>query len=58
VLNLAFAIKTSVEAIYEYEMCKQKMARRQGIKNHFQNLLLNEEGDALQDVESVAEKLG
>jgi len=58
VLNLAFAIKTSVESIYEYEMYKEKMARRQGIKNHFQSLLLSEEGADSTDIETVAEKLG
>ncbi|HUX51155.1 MAG TPA: sugar diacid recognition domain-containing protein [Spirochaetia bacterium] len=58
VLNLAFAIKTSVESIYEYEMYKEKVARRQGIKDQFQNLLLTGEGRTSPDIEDVAEKLG
>ncbi|WP_455382824.1 CdaR family transcriptional regulator [Salinispira pacifica] len=63
VLNLAFAIKTSVESIYEYEMYKEKMSRRQGIKNLFQNMLLYNEGfstteGGASDLDSVARKLG
>ncbi len=58
VLNIAYALKTSIEAIYEYEMYKARMERRQGIKDLFQNLLLYNEGIAGPDAESVAEKLG
>ncbi len=58
VLNLAYAVKTSVESIIEYEMYKERTSRRQGIKNLFQSILLYDETSSAADMEDMACKLG
>ncbi len=55
--NLAFAIKTAVETMLEYEFYKEKIMRRQDKKNHFINTLLYEEEINAGVINTLAEKL-
>ena len=58
VLNLAYAVKTSLETLLEYSLYKEQMARRQDRKNQFLYALLYEENANPQELSNMASNLG
>ena len=58
VKNLAYAIKTSVETMVEYEYYKEAMVRRQDTKNQFFSRLLYEHVQDVRELDDFAGKLG
>ncbi len=56
--GLAYAVKTAVEVLLEYELYKEKIIRRQDKKNLLLNTLLYEENTNVQELRSLSVKLG
>ena len=58
ILSVAYAVKTSVESMIEYELYKETISMRQNKKNALINLMLYEKEQDLNCIEKFAEKLG
>lgn len=56
--NLAYAVKTSVETMVEYEYYKDEISRRQDVKNQFLGRLLYEHVEDPRELDDFAGKLG